>query len=111
MSQELLFLLITILAFGAVAIGVFAIGQFIAVQIRVHQRVAAQGRDVETAPDIASPFLTCSISWSCVSTPALASKEHWTASVARSRGRTAILAPTCRSWAPRDALGAAPSMH
>ena len=56
MSQELLFLLITILAFGAVAIGVFAIGQFIAVQIRVHQRVAAQGRDVETAPGLAAGF-------------------------------------------------------
>jgi tight adherence protein C len=56
MSQELLFLLITILAFGAVAIGVFAIGQFIAVQIRVHQRVAAQGRDVETARGLASGF-------------------------------------------------------
>jgi len=56
MSQELSFLLITILAFGAVAIGVFAIGQFIAVQIRVHQRVAAQGRDVETAPGLASGF-------------------------------------------------------
>jgi tight adherence protein C len=56
MSQELSFLLITILAFGAVAIGVFAIGQFIAVQIRVHQRVAAQGRDVETAAGLASGF-------------------------------------------------------
>jgi tight adherence protein C len=56
MSQELSFLLIPILAFGAVAIGVFAIGQFIAVQIRVHQRVAAQGRDVETAPGLASGF-------------------------------------------------------
>ena len=56
MSQELSFLLITILAFGAVAIGVFAIGQFIAVQIRVHQRVTAQGRDVETAPGLASGF-------------------------------------------------------
>src|SRR6266404_8840422 len=56
MSQELLFLLITILAFGAVAIGVFAIGQFIAVQIRVHQRVAAQGRDVETASGLSSGF-------------------------------------------------------
>jgi tight adherence protein C len=56
MSQELLFLLVTILAFGAVAIGVFAIGQFIAVQIRVHQRIAAQGRDVETAPGLASGF-------------------------------------------------------
>jgi tight adherence protein C len=56
MSQELLFLLITILAFGAVAVGVFAIVQFIAVQIRVHQRFAAQGRDVETAPGLASGF-------------------------------------------------------
>ena len=56
MSQELLILLITILAFGAVAIGVFAIGQFVAVQIRVHQRVTAQGRDVETAPGLASGF-------------------------------------------------------
>ena len=45
MSQELAILLITILAFGAVAIGVFVIGQFIAVQIRVHQRVAMQGRN------------------------------------------------------------------
>src|SRR5215467_2829314 len=56
MSQELLILLITILAFGAVAIGEFAIGQFIAVQIRVHQRITAQGRDVETAPGLASGF-------------------------------------------------------
>jgi len=56
MSQEHLILLITILAFGAVAIGVFAIGQFIAVQIRVHQRVTAQGRDVETASGLASGF-------------------------------------------------------
>ena len=56
MSQELSFLLITILAFGAVAIGVFAIGQFIAVQIRVHQRVAAQGRGLETATGLASGF-------------------------------------------------------
>jgi tight adherence protein C len=56
MSQELLILLITILAFGAVAIGVFAIGQFVAVQIRVHQRITAQGRDVETAPGLASGF-------------------------------------------------------
>jgi tight adherence protein C len=44
MSQELSILLITVLAFGAVATAVFVIGQFIAVQIRVHQRVAMQGR-------------------------------------------------------------------
>ena len=62
MSQELAILLITILAFGAVAIGVFVIGQFIAVQIRVHQRVAMQGRgaalrdETETAPGLASGF-------------------------------------------------------
>src|SRR5215813_5551572 len=62
MSQELSIHLITILAFGAVAITVFAIGQFVAVQIRVHQRVAAQGqgaaqgRDAESAPGLASGF-------------------------------------------------------
>ncbi|MGA7333968.1 MAG: hypothetical protein WBX77_19875, partial [Pseudolabrys sp.] len=62
MSQELAILLITILAFGAVAIGVFVIGQFIAVQIRVHQRVAMQGRgaalrdETETAPGLTSGF-------------------------------------------------------
>ena len=62
MSQELSIHLITILAFGAVAIGVFAIGQFLAVQIRIHQRVAAQGqdaaqrRDAETAAGLASGF-------------------------------------------------------
>src|SRR3977135_1205869 len=56
MAPELSFLLITILAFGAVAIGVFAIGQFVAGQIRVHQRGAAQGRGAETAPGLASGF-------------------------------------------------------
>ena len=62
MSQELSVHLITILAFGAVAIGVYAIGQFLAVQIRVHQRVAAQSqdaaqrRDAEAAPGLASGF-------------------------------------------------------
>lgn len=62
MSQELAILLITILAFGAVAIGVFVIGQFITVQIRVHQRVAMQGRSAalrdesETAPGLTSGF-------------------------------------------------------
>ena len=62
MSQELSILLITVLAFGAVAIGVFVIGQFIAVQIRVHQRVAMQGRgaalrdETETAPGLTSGF-------------------------------------------------------
>jgi tight adherence protein C len=56
MSQELELLLITTLAFGAVGIGVFVIGQFVAVQIRVHQRIAAQGRDAETASGLASGF-------------------------------------------------------
>src|SRR5215510_4694088 len=62
MSQELSIHLITILAFGAVAIGVYAIAQFLSVQIRVHQRVAAQGqdtaqgRDGEAAPGLASGF-------------------------------------------------------
>ena len=62
MSQELAILLITILAFGAVAIGVFVIGQFITVQIRVHQRVAMQGRsaalrdETETASGLTSGF-------------------------------------------------------
>src|SRR5437588_8128324 len=62
MSQELSIHLITILAFGAVAIGVYAIAQFLSVQIRVHQRVAAQGqtaaqgRDAEAAPGLASGF-------------------------------------------------------
>src|SRR6266481_8898971 len=62
MSQELSILLITILAFGAVATAVFVIGQFIAVQIRVHQRVAMQGRgaalrdETETAPGLTSGF-------------------------------------------------------
>jgi len=63
MSQELSILLITVLAFGAVATAVFVIGQFIAVQIRVHQRVAMQGRgaaplrdETETAPGLTSGF-------------------------------------------------------
>jgi tight adherence protein C len=62
MSPDLSSLLIPILAFGAVAITVFAIGQFVAVQIRVHQRVAAQGRgaaktrDAGSAPGLASGF-------------------------------------------------------
>ena len=62
MSQELSIHLITILAFGAVAIGVYAIAQFLSVQIRVHQRIAAQGqdaaqsRDGEAAQGLASGF-------------------------------------------------------
>jgi tight adherence protein C len=62
MSPELSVLLITLLAFGAVGIGVFVIGQFIAVQIRVHHRFAAQGRGTaqsgndESAPGLTSGF-------------------------------------------------------
>jgi tight adherence protein C len=62
MSQELSIHLITILAFGAVAIGVYVIAQFLSVQIRVHQRIADQGqdaaqsRDGETAQGLASGF-------------------------------------------------------
>jgi tight adherence protein C len=56
MSTEFVGLLITILAFGAVATAVFVIGQFIAVQVRVHQRVVAHGQDAEPAPKLASSF-------------------------------------------------------
>src|SRR5258707_15749599 len=62
MSQELSILLITVLAFGAVATAVFVIGQFIAVQIRVHQRMAMQGRgaalrdESDTEPGLTSGF-------------------------------------------------------
>src|SRR5262252_7374622 len=62
MSPELSILLITILAFGAVAIGVYAIAQMLAVQVRVQQRVAAQRseagqrRDAEPPPGLASGF-------------------------------------------------------
>ena len=45
MSPELSMLLITILVFGAVTIAVFAFGQFVAAQIRVHRRVMAQRQD------------------------------------------------------------------
>src|SRR5262245_52196999 len=61
MSQELSILLMTVLAFGAVATAVFVIGQLSVVQIRVHQRVAMQGRgaalrESETAPGLTSGF-------------------------------------------------------
>jgi len=47
-------LLITVLAFIAVATAVFVIGQFVAVQMRVRQRVAAQGSGFEAAPGFAA---------------------------------------------------------
>ncbi len=56
MAPELSLLLITILAFGAVAIAVFAFGQFVAAQIRVHRRVTAQRQDVKTETGLASGF-------------------------------------------------------
>src|SRR5712672_1672705 len=49
-------LLITVLAFIAVATAVFVIGHFVAVQMRVRQRVAAQGSGVEAAPGFAASF-------------------------------------------------------
>jgi tight adherence protein C len=49
-------LLITVLAFVAVACAVFVIGQLVAVQMRVRQRVAAQGSGVEAAPGLAASF-------------------------------------------------------
>src|SRR5262245_621259 len=51
-------LLIMALAFAAVAAAVFVIGQFIAVQMRVRERVAAQGSGVEAAPGLAAGFDT-----------------------------------------------------
>jgi len=62
MPPELSILLIPILAFGAVAIGAYAIAQMLAVQVRVQQRVAAQRseagqrRDAEPPPGLASGF-------------------------------------------------------
>lgn len=47
-------ILIVILAFGAVAIAVFVIGQFIAIQMRVHQRIAGPARDSQVAPGFTS---------------------------------------------------------
>jgi tight adherence protein C len=56
MLTDLSPLLITVLAFIAVAAAVFVIGQFVAVQMRVRQRIAAQGGDVEAAPGLAAGF-------------------------------------------------------
>ena len=54
MSADLATLLITILIFGAVAIAVFVIAQFAAVQIRVRRRVAVHAQDAETSPGFGS---------------------------------------------------------
>jgi len=58
MLTDLSPLLITVLAFAAVATAVFVIGQLVAVQMRVRQRVAAQGSGVEAAPGLAASFDT-----------------------------------------------------
>ena len=52
MPTDLLPMLIMVLAFVAVAAAVFVIGQYVAVQMRVHQRVAAHGRDIDAAPGL-----------------------------------------------------------
>ncbi len=54
MSADLATLLITVLVFGAVAITVFVISQFAAVQIRVRRRVAVHAQDAESSPSLAS---------------------------------------------------------
>ncbi len=56
MPADLSAVLITFLVFGAVAIAVFVIGQFIAVQTRVRRRVAAHAADAEASPRLASGF-------------------------------------------------------
>jgi tight adherence protein C len=58
MPTDLLPMLIMVLAFVAVAAAVFVIGQFVAVQMRVHQRIAAHGRDIDAdaAPGLAANF-------------------------------------------------------
>ena len=56
MPTDLLPMLIMVLAFVAVGAAVFVIGQYVAVQMRVHQRVAAHGRDIDAAPGLAETF-------------------------------------------------------
>jgi tight adherence protein C len=56
MPTDLLPMLIMVLAFIAVAAAVFVIGQVVAIQMRVRQRVAAHGRDVEAAPRLTASF-------------------------------------------------------
>jgi len=50
MSADLAVVLITILVFGAVAIAVFVVARFAAVQFRVRRRVAVHARDAKTSP-------------------------------------------------------------
>jgi tight adherence protein C len=56
MSADLAVVLITVLVFGAVAIAVFLIAQFAAVQIRVRRRVAVHAQDAKTSPSLGSSF-------------------------------------------------------
>jgi tight adherence protein C len=56
MAADLSAVLITVLVFGAVAIAVFVVGQFAAVQVRVRRRVAAHAPDAEASPRLASGF-------------------------------------------------------
>src|SRR5256886_12633409 len=54
MSPDLAAVLITILVFAAVAIAVFVVAQFAAVQIRVRRRVAVHAQDADSSPSLAS---------------------------------------------------------
>ena len=56
MTADLPAFLITALVFASVAIAVFVIGQFIAVQGRVRRRVAAQAFDAKASPRLTSSF-------------------------------------------------------
>src|SRR5262245_13245841 len=50
MSADLAVVLITVLVFGAVAIAVFVVARFAAVQFRVRRRVAVHAPDAKTSP-------------------------------------------------------------
>jgi tight adherence protein C len=54
MSADLAVVLITVLVFGAVAIAVFVVAQFTAVQIRVHRRVAVHAREADASASLGS---------------------------------------------------------
>ena len=54
MSADLAAVLITVLVFAAVAITVFVVTQFAAVQIRVRRRVAVHAQDADSSPSLAS---------------------------------------------------------
>jgi tight adherence protein C len=54
MSADLAVVLITALVFGAVAIAVFVVAQFAAVQIRVRRRVAVHAREADASASLGS---------------------------------------------------------